>query len=543
MATTVESPSRAAAEVEQRKPADFGALVHRYAVPVAVIVVAIGIGLRFFTTSAAWLDEAISINISKLPISQIPGALRHDGAPPLYYFLLHFWMRLFGSGDVSVRALSGVASVITLPFAFIAGKRLAGRAGAWSALLLMASSPFALTYATSARMYSLMILWSLLLFLALARSLEVPNRSRLIAVGVTTALVIYTHYWGLYFIIVVGLWLLYQGLGLPERGWRGLRPRALKSLRNGGLNPSQSNHLLSLVAMFVGSLTFLPWLPSFIFQTLHTGTPWSNAAGPADILGVLGEYSGGGAWGTALGLTLFTLLLLGMFGRSIDGRHMLVELHMRRRVKPLAFVFFGTLVVAVLCGVVAQAAFVGRYTAVVFPLFILIIAVGATVFADRRALALVLAWTCLCGMVVGIDSNTSPRTEAVKVAAVINQVASPGDLVVYCPDQLGPDASRLIHVPVQQATFPRETLPDRVNWVDYRKVIEQTNAQQFAADMIARAAGHDLWFVWRDGYPGLDGKCGRVFTWLQDLRSNGQELVHNQPGTYYEHEALTRFPV
>ena len=539
----MESPSRAAAEVEQRRPADFGALVHRYAVPVAVIVVAIGIGLRFFTTSAAWLDEAISINISKLPISQIPGALRHDGAPPLYYFLLHFWMRLFGSGDVSVRALSGVASVITLPFAFIAGKRLAGRAGAWSALLLMASSPFALTYATSARMYSLMILWSLLLFLALARSLEVPNRSRLIAVGVTTALVIYTHYWGLYFIIVVGLWLLYQGLGLPERGWRGLRPRALKSLRNGGLNPSQSNHLLSLAAMFVGSLTFLPWLPSFIFQTLHTGTPWSNAAGPADILGVLGEYSGGGAWGTALGLTLFTLLLLGMFGRSIDGRHMLVELHMRRRVKPLAFVFFGTLVVAVLCGVVAQAAFVGRYTAVVFPLFILIIAVGATVFADRRALALVLAWTCLCGMVVGIDSNTSPRTEAVKVAAVINQVASPGDLVVYCPDQLGPDASRLIHVPVQQATFPRETLPDRVNWVDYRKVIEQTNAQQFAADMIARAAGHDLWFVWRDGYPGLDGKCGRVFTWLQDLRSNGQELVHNQPGTYYEHEALTRFPV
>ena len=155
-----------------------------------------------------------------------------------------------------------------------------------------------------------------------------------------------------------------------------------------------------------------------------------------------------------------------------------------------------------------------------------------------------LAWTCLCGMVVGIDSNTSPRTEAVKVAAVINQVASPGDRVVYCPDELGPDASRLIHVPVQQATFPRETLPDRVNWVDYR---EGHRADQRSAvrgpDMIARAAGHDLWFVWRDGYPGLDGKCGRVFTWLQDLRSNGQELVHDQPGTYYEHEALTRFPV
>jgi mannosyltransferase len=539
----VESPSRAAAEVDQRRSADLGTLALRSAFPVAAIVVAIGIGLRFFTTSAAWLDEAISINISKLPISQIPGALRHDGAPPLYYVLLHFWMRLFGTGDFAVRALSGVASVITLPFAFIAGKRLAGRAGGWSALLLLASSPFALSYATSARMYSFMILWSLLLFLALARALEVSNRGRLIAVGAATALILYTHYWGLYFVIVVGLWLLYQGLGLPERGWRGLRPRALKPLRDGGLNRSQSDHLRCLAAMFVGSLTFLPWVPPFVFQTLHTGTPWSNPAGPFDILGVLGEYSGGGGWGTALSLTLFTLLLLGMFGRSIDRRQMLVELHMRRRIKPLAFAFFGTLVFAVLCGVIAQAAFVGRYTAVVFPFFILIIGVGASVFADRRVLAAVLAWTCLCGMVVGIDSNTSPRTEAVRVAAVINQVASPGDLVVYCPDQLGPDASRLIHVPVQQATFPRETLPDRVNWVDYRKVIQQTNAQQFASDMIARAAGHDLWFVWRDGYPGLDGKCGRVYTWLQDLRSNGQELVHNQPGTYYEHEALTRFPV
>lgn len=543
VATTVESPSRAAAEPDQRKVPDLGALTLRYAFPAAVIVVAVGIGLRFFTTSAAWLDEAISINISKLPISKIPGALRHDGAPPLYYFLLHFWMRLFGSSDVAVRALSGVASVITLPFAFIAGKRLAGRAGAWSALVLLASSPFALSYATSARMYSLMILWSLLLFLALARALEEPSRGRLIAVGAATAVILYTHYWGLYFILVVGIWLLYQGLGVPARGWSALRPGAMRSLRDGGLERAERNHLRCLVAMFVGSLTFLPWVPSFIFQTLHTGTPWSNAAGPADILSVLNEYSGGGAWGTALGLTLFTLLLLGLYGRSIAGRQVLVELHVRRRVKPLAFVFFGTLIVAVLFGVIAQAAFVGRYTAMVFPLFILIISVGASVFADRRVLAVILAWCCLCGIVVGIDSNTSPRTEAVKVAAVINQVASPGDLVVYCPDQLGPDASRLIHVPVQQATFPRETPPERVNWVDYRKTIEQTNAQQFASDMIARAAGHDLWFVWRDGYPGLDGKCGKVFTWLQDLRSNGQELVHNQPTTYYEHEALVRFPV
>ena len=192
---------------------------------------------------------------------------------------------------------------------------------------------------------------------------------------------------------------------------------------------------------------------------------------------------------------------------------------------------------------IAQAAFVGRYTAVVFPFFILMIGVGATVFADRRVIAVVLAWCCLCGIVVGIDSNTSPRTEAVKVAAVINQVASPGDLVVYCPDQLGPDASRLIHVPVQQATFPRETSArtGQLGRLPQDDRADKCPAVRVGHDRSSR--GHDLWFVWRDGYPGLDGKCGKVFTWLQDLRSNGQELVHNQPTTYYEHEALVRFPV
>jgi hypothetical protein len=541
VATTVDSPQRAGSAVEERKAPDLGSLLLRYAVPAAIAVVVVGVALRFLTTSALWLDEALSVNIAKLPISKLPAALRHDGAPPLYYVLLHFWMRAFGTSDVAVRALSGLASVVALPFAFVAGKRLAGRAGAWAALVLLASAPFAINYATSARMYSMMILWTLLGYLALARALEEPSRGRLAAVAAVTALILYTHYWGLYLIGVVAMWLLYRGLGVEgHRGPGSIRSR-LRLLGPDRSRRADPKFLRCLGAMVVGGLVFLPWVPSFIFQTLHTGTPWANPAGPGDILGVLSEYSGTGPWGTALGLTLFTLLLLGMFGRSIDGRQVLVELHTRRRIKPVAYTFIATLVVAVLCGVVARAAFVGRYTAVVFPLFILIIALGTTVFADRRVMAGVLAWTCLCGIVVGIDMNTSPRTEATLVAAVINQEASPGDLVVYCPDQLGPDASRLIHVPVEQATFPRGTSPELVNWVDYRKVINETDVEPFALQMINRAAGHDIWFVWRAGYPGLEGKCTQLFTWFEDLRSNGQELVHND-GSYYEHEAVVRFP-
>src|SRR5262245_41314517 len=60
-------------------------------------VIALGIGLRFFARSDLWADEVLTVNIAKLPLADLEGALRHDGAPPLYYVLLHFWMQAFGT--------------------------------------------------------------------------------------------------------------------------------------------------------------------------------------------------------------------------------------------------------------------------------------------------------------------------------------------------------------------------------------------------------------------------------------------------------------
>ena len=49
------------------------------------------------------------------PCTPSPSALKHDGAPPLYYYLLHFWISLFGQSNDAVRALSGIFAVLTLP--------------------------------------------------------------------------------------------------------------------------------------------------------------------------------------------------------------------------------------------------------------------------------------------------------------------------------------------------------------------------------------------------------------------------------------------
>src|SRR2546421_7313660 len=72
--------------------------------PQTLLVIAAGglltaaLVLRFWARSPLWLDEAQSVGIAGKPLTGIPGAFRQDGAPPLYYFLLHIWMAVFGHG-------------------------------------------------------------------------------------------------------------------------------------------------------------------------------------------------------------------------------------------------------------------------------------------------------------------------------------------------------------------------------------------------------------------------------------------------------------
>jgi mannosyltransferase len=80
-------------------------------VTVAVVSSVLGVVLRLMPRSALWLDEALSVNIASLPLGDIPSALERDGHPPLYYFLLHFWLEL-GSSDWWVRTLSAIVSVL-----------------------------------------------------------------------------------------------------------------------------------------------------------------------------------------------------------------------------------------------------------------------------------------------------------------------------------------------------------------------------------------------------------------------------------------------
>jgi len=89
-----------------------------------------------FISGQFWMDEAITTGIASHPLSQIPGLLRQDGSPPLYYALLHFWMLGFGASETATHALSLLFGLLTVPVAMWAGWSLfVRRAGVIAATL------------------------------------------------------------------------------------------------------------------------------------------------------------------------------------------------------------------------------------------------------------------------------------------------------------------------------------------------------------------------------------------------------------------------
>src|SRR5512135_1978989 len=86
------------------------------------LCVALGLGfaLRAYALGAQsfWNDEGNSVALAPLSLEAIANAAAHDIHPPLYYFLLHFWIPFTGNTEYAIRFLSVVAGVLVVAVTF-----------------------------------------------------------------------------------------------------------------------------------------------------------------------------------------------------------------------------------------------------------------------------------------------------------------------------------------------------------------------------------------------------------------------------------------
>ena len=488
---------------------------------VAVLLVGFTL-LRFWTRSDLWLDEAQTVAIARMPLVHIPSALRQDGSPPVYYFLLHLWMAVFGTGNLAVRSLSGVCGVACLPLAWTMGSRLGGRSTAWSLLILTTTNAFAVRYSTEARMYTLLILLTLLEWLALTSALARPKWWRLLAVGGTTGALMLTHYWAMYLVavLIVGL------------GWKTFRAQP-------GEERAKRSRVLG--AVLGGIVLFAPWIPYFLYQVGHTGTPWTGRADLTDLGLVLGGFGGqGDRLGLLLGVLYASLLVLGLFGVASSGWQVNLDLRVRPLARPLAWTALATLVVALASSEIGDSAFSLRYTAVVFVPIMGLIAMGVGLVDQPWFRRGVLSLVVLLGVLSSYPNVTTNRTQAGEAASAILRFGHRGDVVAYCPDQLGPAMVRLLPSGMfTQVAYPRSGNPAVVDWVDYVEVNKEARPEPFARALVDQAgSGHAVWLVWSPDYATSEGKCADLLNDLGQLRPQNHILFYEDPGRYYEHEEL-----
>jgi hypothetical protein len=216
-----------------------------------------------------WIDEGISVGIARHPLTDIPGLLRQDGSPPLYYLLLGVWIRIVGDGEARTHALSLAFALLTVPTAFLAGRALFSERAAWFSATIAGLIPFLSFYAQETRMYSLMALLSMIVAASFALVFICGRRRWLGAFIFSGAAAAYTHSWGIFLLAGTAIALV-PLLRARAVAWRD----AL--IGYGGI-----------------ALLYLPWVPTLLYQAAHTGAPWSTAPTLSDLPSSLSRLAGG----------------------------------------------------------------------------------------------------------------------------------------------------------------------------------------------------------------------------------------------------------
>ena len=211
----------------------------------------------------------------------------HDpGKQVFYYVVLHYYTRIFGLSEISLRSMSAIFSLATLMLVFALGCEMFDESTALAAAAMWAFNPLAVVFAHTARMYSMLIAIALAHLLTLLRVRSRPGIMGGIGCGILGAAMLYTH--------MAGLLILGAEAAI-----------LLRDLARG------RRDTIAWMAIILAGVLFLPYLPYAIGQSrqmIHG--QWLDYLGPAY------NYPLAVKAGAGLAAALVTVWLV--FGRAVE---------------------------------------------------------------------------------------------------------------------------------------------------------------------------------------------------------------------------------
>lgn len=214
----------------------------------------------FFLVQDFWRDEAYSYTLSIRSLPDILSLTVLDFSPPLYYLVLHVWMKIFGTSEIAIRSLSFLFYFSTVLVVYYLLKdvfKLSFKSSIFYTFFVVVS-PILVYFAFEARMYSM------LAFLA-ALSSYLYLKKRWGWYILVTTLGLYTHY---FMIIIVAVQIFHTFI----------------------TNPLKKSLLKSVLPIIL----FFPWLIYLINSKNPTSEPfWIKQLTLADTFNLPGYlYTG-----------------------------------------------------------------------------------------------------------------------------------------------------------------------------------------------------------------------------------------------------------
>jgi len=411
----------------------------------------VGLFLRVVVAwrSEVWLDEAYS---ALLALSDLPGLFAHlslDSSPPLYYLVLKAWTFLAPVTPFSLRIPSIFFGCATIPAIWYVASRVHRPATGVVAAWLLAVHPLHILYSEEIRMYSLLALLALAFYFALFDVLR--RDGSVLPTILAGAGLAYTHYYGL---ILVGAGLSVALAAMPSR------------------------RLRTFVAGLGIGVAYLPWLPLFLTQLRNSEMVgwmvpfWTRYPGGVAILRSFQAFLPGGMKYEFVPLEGLpfqpAIILLGLLpfialAAKPNRKELFKPLWL-----PLGVAFVTLLVVVVRSYLSSPVYLAGRSDLVVFPIFLIALAMAVARMDTRARVVFLAAWIALSGLELVGSAEKLKKPGNAEIAdaldaAQCNTIVATG--LSYAPvafyELAEKDGARVVPFPIDLASHPGNLDPDQ----------------------------------------------------------------------------------
>lgn len=240
-----------------------------------VLIILIGVLLRLLPLNTGLdADEAVTVFLanSSNALELIDRIKIYEFAPPLYFAIMSIWVRLFGDAPLMMAIPSMVLGVALIPCVYLLARELFERDDiALTSAFFASVSPLGVVFSREARSSSLIAVLATLTFYFFIRCLKATRRPRLLALGLSTVLMLYSNYAALLIVILMGL----NTVAYTRFPFKSI----------------VFKHERIMATLTFALLAFLPWMPIFFDQQAFGSFPYDRESSTNLLFIVTSNYA------------------------------------------------------------------------------------------------------------------------------------------------------------------------------------------------------------------------------------------------------------